>query len=119
MIQVVNIKTYRSDGYARHLVYIGRAMPGRPGSPLGNPFKLRFEAEREEVLAKYEMWLRKQLETDTAARREIERLADHAEDLVLACWCKQPDREVACHGDVVKKVIEERLAERRNSSIRL
>lgn len=109
MIQVVNIKTYREADYpSSHQVYIGRAMPGRPGSPLGNPYKLRFEAEREEVLKKYETWLRSQLETDTPQRREIERLADYAEDLVLACWCAPK----TCHGDVVKKIVEEELKRR-------
>ena len=107
MIQVVNIKTYRSAD----AVYVGRSMPGRAGSPLGNPFKLRFECDRKKILAKYEYWLREQLKTDTPQRREIERLADHSEDLVLACWCA-PE---LCHGDVVKKVIEERLAARREA----
>jgi len=104
MIQIVNIKTYRSGDY----VYIGRNMPGRPGSPLGNPYRLRFECDREKILARYEYWLREQLKTDTPARREIERLADYAENLVLACWCAPK----LCHGLVVKKIIEERLKER-------
>jgi aminoglycoside phosphotransferase (APT) family kinase protein len=73
---------------------------------------LRFEAEREEVLAKYEAWLRERLETDTPQRREIERLADYAEDLVLACWCAPK----LCHGDVVKRVIEEILDNRRRDA---
>jgi len=105
MIRIINLKDRRN----RNAVYIGRAVPGRPGSPLGNPYKLRFECDREKILARYEYWLREQLKSDTPARREIERLADYAEDLVLACWCAPK----LCHGNVVKKVIEERLAERR------
>jgi hypothetical protein len=66
MIHVVNIKSYRMADYPGHHVYIGRAMPGRPGSPLGNPFKLRFECDRAKILARYEYWLREQLKTDTA-----------------------------------------------------
>lgn len=110
MIQVVNIKTYKASDYPDSVqVYIGRAMPRLPGSPLGNPFKLRLACEREATVAKYETWLRTRLEADTPQRREIERLADYAENLVLACWCAPK----LCHGDVVKKVIEERLAARR------
>jgi len=109
VIHVVNIKTYKLSDHSGNHVYIGRDMPGRLGSPLGNPYKLRFECDREKILAKYEYWLREQLKSDTPARREIERLADYAEDLVLACWCAPK----LCHGSVVKKVIEERLAERR------
>lgn len=105
MIEIVNVKTYRGQ----NAVYIGRAMPGRPGSPLGNPFKLRFECDRAKILARYEYWLREQLKTDTPQRREIERLTDYAEGLVLACWCAPEP----CHGEVIKKVIEEELKRRR------
>lgn len=109
MIHVANIKTFRSGERSGRSEYIGRAMPGRPGSPLGNPFKLRFEAQRAEILAKYEAWLREQMKTDTAARREIKRLADLArdQDLVLLCWCAP----ALCHGDVIKRIIEERYGQ--------
>lgn len=106
MIHVVNIKHYRPSDHPKS-VYIGRAMPGRAGSPLGNPYKLRLAYEREATVAKYEVWLRKQLETDTPQRREIERLVYLArdEDLALLCWCA-PE---ICHGDAVKRIVEERL----------
>lgn len=87
-------------------------MPRRPGSALGNPYKLQFECDRPKILAKYEYWLREQLKTDTPQRREIERLTDYSENLVLLCWCA-PEK---CHGDVVKKIIEEKLAQRRNTT---
>jgi hypothetical protein len=112
MIRVVNIKTYRGAD----CVYIGRAMPGRQGSPLANRNKLRYEAERADVLARYIAWLRKELESDTEARREIERLADLAKggDLVLACWCAPK----LCHGDVVKQAIEAKIIADREGLIR-
>lgn len=111
MIHIANIKTYKLSDYPGQHVYeyIGRAMPRRPGSPLGNPYKLRLACEREAMVAKYETWLRARLEADTPQRREIERLADYSENLVLLCWCA-PE---LCHGDVVKKIIEERLSARR------
>lgn len=36
MIFVVNVRHDKRP----EIVYIGRRMPGRPGSPLGNPFKV-------------------------------------------------------------------------------
>lgn len=115
MIHVANIKTYKLTDYAHQSVvyeYVGRAMPKRPGSPLGNPYKLRFECDRPKILARYEYWLRERLKSDTPQRREIERLADHSENLVLLCWCA-PEK---CHGDVVKRIIEETLATRRRTA---
>lgn len=108
MIHVVNIKKFRIKDHPGKYSYIGRAVLGRPGSNLGNPFKLRHESERAEVLAKYERWIHDQLQTDTPARREIEMLTELARegDLSLGCWCA-PE---LCHGDVVKRIIEERLA---------
>lgn len=50
MISVVNIKTYKAEDDAGTLVYVGRRMPSRAGSPLGNPFKpssYRIEAARQ------------------------------------------------------------------------
>lgn len=107
MIYVANIKTHRAVDRPGQQVYIGRAMPGRPASPLGNPFKLRFECDREKILARYEYWLREQLKTDTPQRREIQHLADCArdQDVVLLCWCAPK----LCHGDAVKRIVEERL----------
>jgi uncharacterized protein DUF4326 len=105
MIRVINIKSGIPD--YTPAVYIGRKMPGRPGSPLANPFKLERDNwnERCAVLHKYRDWLQEQMESDTPARREIERLALLARNgpLLLLCWCAPR----ICHGDVVKEFVEQ------------
>ena len=101
VITVANIRQTK-DGE-----YIGRAMPGRKGSPLGNPYRLTPGVARWVPIAQYRDWLEFRLESDTPQRREIERLTEiaRAGDLVLLCWCAPQ----SCHGDVVKALIEARL----------
>lgn len=102
MITVANIRTHQ-DG-----VYIGRRMPGRDGSPLGNPYRLAPGALRADVIAKYETWLDMQLSSDTPARRAFDQLVAAARhgDLVLLCWCAP----LECHGDVIRRRIEDILS---------
>lgn len=92
-IQVVHCK--RHPGPAEYI--------GRP-SPLGNPYPMRSESDRETVIARYRQWLWGQLKADTPAAREIDRLArlhKAGSAIALACWCAPR----ACHGDVVAKAI--------------
>lgn len=107
MIIVANVKNYGPDDVANGMpVYIGRAMPGRKGSPLRNPFKLAKGESRESCLARYTDWFRS-LPAECEERRELARLVEIARnnDLVLLCWCA-PEK---CHGDVIKEMIEEEL----------
>lgn len=95
-ITVVNVRTDKRS----EVIYIGRRVRGRAGSPLGNPFKV---GEHDPIGA-YRRWLWEQLQSDTPARREIERLValhNAGQDLLLGCWCKPGP----CHGDVVKSAI--------------
>lgn len=98
MITVVNVRFDHDP----QIVYIGRRMPGRPGSPLGNPFKIGAVAD---PIDQYRRWLWNQMQSDTSAMREVDRLARlhrSSVDIKLGCWCApQP-----CHGDVVKRAIE-------------
>ena len=76
-------------------------------SPLGNPFYMSSEAERDSVCDRYEAWLdRKIAENDVLVMSELSRLmAIHQKtgELTLVCWCA-PRR---CHGDVIKAVLEQ------------
>jgi hypothetical protein len=96
MINIVNRKTYRGEG-----VYIGRP------SLLGNPFKIGEHGTREEVIAKYRVWLWRQIQQRNDVYRELVRLAELARkgDLTLICWCKQPEQFVRCHGDILKAAV--------------
>jgi hypothetical protein len=77
---VVHCKRDRFD------VYIGRP------SKWGNPFVIGKDGTRQEVIAKYEAWLRPQPHL-VAALPELQ-------GKVLACWCSpQP-----CHGDVLARL---------------
>lgn len=104
MITVINKYQKPNSGE-----YIGR------GSPLGNPYnhmpgtKAQFMVgSREEAVAHYESWLEVQIrEKNRAVLMELYRLLQLAMkgDLELRCFCA-PKR---CHGDVIKRVLEEQL----------
>ena len=92
--------------------YIGRAGKGKKGSALANPFKLADTSnaeERDRVIAKYRRWLWQKIqEKDSAVMAELFYLKEQAlaNDVNLLCFCKQPTRAVACHGDVIKSCLE-------------
>lgn len=110
MIYVANVKTYNFKNFPSDAasVYIGRAMPGRPGSPLRNPFKLAKGESRDECLSRYVKWFNDLL-PDSPEHKEMARLVEIARNgnLVLLCWCA-PEK---CHGDVIKEAIEAELKE--------
>lgn len=90
---VVNLK------YLPHDVYIGRPRKGDPWG-FGNPFKIGKDGTREQVVEKFEVWVRHS--TDLRAKW----IRDHLEDLRgkrLACFCYPQ----ACHGDVYLKMLQE------------
>ena len=70
-------------------VYIGRP------SKWGNPFLIGKDGTREEVIAKYESWIREQ----GLLMLEIGEL----EGKILGCWCAPKP----CHGDILLKLLQE------------
>lgn len=84
---------------------------GRP-SPLGNPFVLKDENERERVIAQYAAWLEERLEAgDDRVRSELNRLYRklvQTERLELTCWCS-PRR---CHAEVIAEFLAQAARER-------
>ena len=77
-------------------VYIGRPSKwGNPFSHLPNTLARYRVATREEAIARYEEWL----------RRQPDLMADLKElkGKVLGCWCAP----LACHGDVLVRLSEE------------
>lgn len=77
--------------------YIGR------GSPLGNPFVIGKDGTREQVIAKYKVWLQEQIDKDNpVVLDELNRLGNKAIDekgLTLQCFCYPKP----CHGGVIKE----------------
>lgn len=68
---------------------------GRP-SKYGNPYMIGIDGTREEVIEKYEKWLRTQPDL-------IEDMKNNLKGKVLGCWCKPKP----CHCDVIIKIINE------------
>lgn len=96
-IIVVHKSATPATGYT--VVYIGRP------SVLGNPFPMRDESDRHEVVRKYRSYLREEYTRGESVRKELEELADrvyHGECIALQCFCTPRE----CHGDVVKDAIE-------------
>lgn len=87
---------------------------GRPG-PLGNPFKLGHESDRNAVIEGYEAWLKQRIAArDKAVCDGLNRLYRIARDegeLELVCWCAPKP----CHADVIRRVLLETLAGRRRT----
>ncbi len=71
-----------------HDVYIGRP------SPWGNPFVIGRDGTREEVITKYEAWIK--------SKPELMKQLHLLKGKRLACWCKP----LACHGDVLARLAD-------------
>lgn len=80
-------------------VYIGRTMPhlGLKQSIFANPFKISGDIDRDYVISQYRTWLHSQIISGGITKQDF--LDLEGKDLV--CFCKQENKEVACHGDVV------------------
>jgi len=103
----INVVSIRRLPYSKRsgITYIGRQCAGWTSSPLANPFKIGVDGDREQVIAKYETWLRDLLKVPSPQHTEMIRLYHIAENssLTLGCWCKP----LPCHGDVIKKILLE------------
>jgi len=101
MIVVVNVKSQNSA-----YEYIGRSPQYGGPSPLGNPYRLNRDGDRQQVIALYRRWLWWSViqNRQQPAYGELLRLADIAAsgDLILGCHCAP----AACHGDVMQGAIE-------------
>lgn len=87
--------------------YIGRSGKGVI-SPLGNPFIIGRDGDRDEVCDLYEAWFQAKVEVkDPAVMQELRRLYRIAKDgdLTLGCFCA-PQR---CHGETIKRFLEQYL----------
>ena len=75
--------------YQEYDVYIGR------GSKWGNPFKIGEDGDREEVIKKYEEYIRN--------KPELLQNLQELRNKRLGCFCAPR----ACHGDILVKLVEE------------
>lgn len=90
MVEVINLRNCKDWGKPGD-IRIDRT------TKWGNPFIMQNESERDAVCNKYEIWLNKQLRQKKLDIKELKNAQR------LGCWC-HPKR---CHGDYLKKKIEE------------
>ena len=97
---------------------------------LGNPYDMNKDQTREIVIAAYRkyVWRCIQMSREDPCQfpefdrtlviaptyrypevgvvvSKLEAIARLKEDIRLLCWCKQDNKEVACHGDVIKSCV--------------
>ena len=83
-------------------IYIGR------GSPYGNPYPITDVDDRDSVCDKYEKYFYKAIETDAELFAAVKKLYfqwKEQGELELGCFCA-PAR---CHGETIKKYLEENI----------
>lgn len=78
---------------------------GRP-SPLGNPYPMESEEDRDKVIADYIPWIEKQIENgNPRVLNEILRILNHYKkhgQVTLQCYCYPSN----CHCNVIKDILE-------------
>lgn len=67
----------------------------------GNPYPVE-KYGRERCLELYREYFDKRVKEDTVFREAVLALRGKK----LGCFCKNPDKEVACHGDIIKEWLE-------------
>lgn len=86
--RVVNI--YREP----YDIYIGRAGKGKDGY-YGNPFRV-INNERDSTKELFTRYFNERIQNDPIFKQRVLDMKDKT----LGCFCKQPHKEVWCHGDV-------------------
>lgn len=77
-------------------------------SPVGNPFYMNDENQRDIVCDKYESYFQAQLEYNTQFKRYLQTMLEALEQygkLSLYCWCA-PKR---CHAETIKHWLENQI----------
>jgi hypothetical protein len=64
-----------------------------------NPYKIGKDGNRNEVIQKYETYIRNRLQTEVELKEELQKLKNKH----LGCWC-YPE---PCHGNVLLKILDE------------
>lgn len=81
-------------------IYIGR------GTPLGNPYHIGKDGNRDEVIEKYRQYLNKKIyDKDPAILKSLQEIKQYERDfyvVTLLCHCKP----LACHGDIIKEILD-------------
>jgi hypothetical protein len=92
MTRLINVRDRRAVKQAKAE---GLYVPIHRPSMWGNPFHTGEDGTREEVIAKYEAWIR--------SRPVLLAAIPQLTDKILGCWCAPKP----CHGDVLIKLVKE------------
>lgn len=100
MTQVINVHHYGGvEKLPPGSVYIGRP------SSYGNPYSTESgKFCREECVAFHRIDLYESFIKDPTYFKKLEK---ELKDKSLACWCKNPKKEIACHGDNFRHVFKD------------
>lgn len=82
----------------RGIVFINKERYPKQDSIWANPFKVGKDGTREEVVHKYEVWIKSRLENEPELKEELIKLSGKN----LGCWCS-PE---LCHSEVLLRTIE-------------
>jgi len=85
----------------RGIVFVDGERYPKKDSPWCNPYKVGAKYTREESLELYRKHLEKMLEDEDKLEEFL-----LLKGKTLGCWCKEPKKEVACHGDVILEFLE-------------
>lgn len=99
-IIIANIRTGVLKIGDQHVFLIDRR------TPVGNPYPLDDEAERDEVCDKYQVWFDGKVKAEDpkvmAYLNTMKEYLARQGKIILLCWCS-PRR---CHGETIKKWLE-------------
>lgn len=116
MTSVVNVKVAHIRPQYQNLeewmndpnnIYIGRKriifIDGKRFPPydskFANPYKINIDGNRETIIAKYEKYIRDNIDNGIITKSDLLTLKGKT----LGCWCKPH----ICHGDILIKIISD------------
>lgn len=104
-MRVIHVRDW--DHSDPNAIYIGRTAPRShlKASKYANPYVIGQQGmNREEVVWRYDMWVRGKLHDMTLGRAKW--IREHLQDLdgkTLVCWCSPK----LCHGDALIRLVRE------------
>lgn len=83
----------------KHIVFIdGKRFPDEQ-SIWANPFKIKKDGNRKNIMVQYERYIREKIDKGEITKHQLMELKNKT----LGCWCKPEE----CHGDILKKIVNE------------
>lgn len=82
------------------VVFIDKVRYPKVDSVWANPFRVRGD-NRLQVIEQYRKYILHKLETGQITQTELGNLRGKR----LGCWCKEDDKDIACHGDVLLELL--------------